>query len=305
MDIDQLESFLYVVEEKNFSKAAERMFITQSTMSSRIHKLENTLGVALFTRKGKEITLSDFGERFLPHAKQCVNAMIAGKKSIEMEKQNYRTYIRIGVTYPFDTFVLPYLAAEIYKHSPELRIEIVRAQSPVEITKMIQLFQLDVGFVNKSDLLERQLNERFVYKDIFKDKMALVLKPSHPLVQSGHSTLSMISTYQFVMPRSVNSISQLIRKYFSSHNMELPEFVEINSADAIKYIVKTTNMLSFLPEMTIQDEITKGELAMMPITPKLPLFEMSMLYETHTPNMTMIDFISNKMRWITRNVHKK
>lgn len=73
MDIRQLEFFAAVAEERNFTRAAERTFVTQSGMSSSIRALERELGVQLFDRSGREVTLTRAGHIFLPRARRMLD----------------------------------------------------------------------------------------------------------------------------------------------------------------------------------------------------------------------------------------
>lgn len=72
MNIDYIESFLYVVEYKSVHKAANVLFLSQPTISARIKALEESLNVKLFIRTGRQLSLSKEGELFLPYAHEIV-----------------------------------------------------------------------------------------------------------------------------------------------------------------------------------------------------------------------------------------
>lgn len=72
MNIDHIESFLYVIEHKSIHKAAQALFLTQPTISARIKALEGNLGTQLFTRHGRSLQLTAQGESFIPYAKKIV-----------------------------------------------------------------------------------------------------------------------------------------------------------------------------------------------------------------------------------------
>lgn len=73
MNIDHIESFLYVVEYKSIHKAAHVLFLSQPTITARIKALEENLNVKLFIRNGRSLSLSKHGHYFIPHAKQIVD----------------------------------------------------------------------------------------------------------------------------------------------------------------------------------------------------------------------------------------
>lgn len=72
MNIDYIESFIYVVEYKSIHKAANLLFLSQPTVSARIQSLEKSLNVKLFIRNGRQLSLSNEGHYFLPHAREIV-----------------------------------------------------------------------------------------------------------------------------------------------------------------------------------------------------------------------------------------
>lgn len=73
MNIDHIESFLYVIEYKSIHKAAQALFLTQPTISARIKALENSLGTQLFIRKGRSLILTEQGQSFIPYAQKIVD----------------------------------------------------------------------------------------------------------------------------------------------------------------------------------------------------------------------------------------
>lgn len=72
MNIDHIESFLFVVEYKSIHKAAQALFLTQPTISARIKVLESNLGTQLFLRKGRSLILTEQGKSFIPYAQNIV-----------------------------------------------------------------------------------------------------------------------------------------------------------------------------------------------------------------------------------------
>ena len=84
MNIDHIESFLYVVEYKSIHKAAHALFLTQPTISARIKALESSLGTALFIRKGRSLILTEQGISFIPYAKKIVETYRKSQVHMQM-----------------------------------------------------------------------------------------------------------------------------------------------------------------------------------------------------------------------------
>lgn len=80
MNIEHIESFLYVVKYKSIHKAANALYLTQPTVSARIKSLEDSLGITLFHREGRSISLTESGKEFIPFATNIVESYYESKK---------------------------------------------------------------------------------------------------------------------------------------------------------------------------------------------------------------------------------
>ena len=99
IDIEYLNEFLAMAEENNYTEAAERMFISQSTLFKHIKTLENELGVPLFEKSGRKITITSYGKTFLPYAQQMVKLMDNAAREIKMSKESEMAMVLLGAEY--------------------------------------------------------------------------------------------------------------------------------------------------------------------------------------------------------------
>jgi len=92
LDTELLKTFLEVQKTRHFGKAAENLYLTQSAVSFRIRQLEQSLGVALFTRFRNNIQLTNAGELLLPHARAVIQAMVAAKQQLLLQSGKPQPY---------------------------------------------------------------------------------------------------------------------------------------------------------------------------------------------------------------------
>ena len=87
MEVRQLQIFRILAEELNFTRTAERVHTVQSNVTAQIKALEEELGVPLFDRLGRKVTLTDAGHRFLPFAEQALIAMEEGQRAVKTSSE--------------------------------------------------------------------------------------------------------------------------------------------------------------------------------------------------------------------------
>lgn len=122
IDTDLLESFLAVAEENNFTLAAARMGLTQSTISQHIRRLEAQLGQQLFQRSTHRVALMPEGERFLPHARRILSAI--GDAERDLATPGVTGHVRMGVAEDFATSRLPDILRRFRRFYPGVTLQI-------------------------------------------------------------------------------------------------------------------------------------------------------------------------------------
>jgi DNA-binding transcriptional LysR family regulator len=98
LDTRLLRAFVTVADELNFTRAGERLFIAQQALSAQVRQLETRLGVKLFERTTRKVSLTDAGERLLPHATAALEALDAGVARLEAARRAERSTLRVGLS---------------------------------------------------------------------------------------------------------------------------------------------------------------------------------------------------------------
>ncbi|MCG4272524.1 LysR family transcriptional regulator [Acetobacter senegalensis] len=122
IDTDLLESFLAVAEERNFTFAAARMGLTQSTISQHIRRLESQLGQQLFLRSTHHVALLPEGERFLPHARRILNTIEDAER--DLAAPGVTGHVRLGVAEDFATSRLPDILRRFRRFYPGITLQV-------------------------------------------------------------------------------------------------------------------------------------------------------------------------------------
>lgn len=182
METEYLNNFAVLAKTGNFSEAADILFISQSTLSKRIHKLENALGVTLFNRTTKHVELNESGKIFLRYAKhmlaleeQCLNELQS-----MLPREN--TILKIGSIPSMSNYGITELVSEFIR-TRNISVQVSTGQSG-KLEKMLLNNQCDFAFIRQV----HDPNNQLIKKKYTSDKLVAVLPKAHPL--SGSQCLS-------------------------------------------------------------------------------------------------------------------
>ena len=165
MTITQLQYVLAVAENKNFTLAAEKCFVTQPTLSMQIQKLEDELGVVLFDRNKKPIALTDIEKEIVAQAKNIVNESNRITDIVEQKKGYIGGKFTIAIIPTVMPTLLPMFLNNFIKKYPKLNLIIVE-QNTEEILNNLKNGNIDVA-IAATPLEEPDLKERVLYYEPF------------------------------------------------------------------------------------------------------------------------------------------
>jgi len=155
METRQLEYFVAVAEELSFTRAAQRMFAVQSTVSAAVRALETELGTRLFDRSTRRVALSAAGAAFLPEAKSAIEALERARATVQEASEGLRGSLRIGTLTSIGGVNLPELLGAFHRRHPRVDIHVtVSITGSTGLAEEVRQGRLDVAIVGlpESDL---------------------------------------------------------------------------------------------------------------------------------------------------------
>lgn len=173
----QLEVFVAVVEMGNFSRAAEKLHMTQPAVSQYIQSLERTMGIKLLERNNKFVRLNQAGEIVYHHAKEILGLYTKMHDLIDDLTSKTSGPLSIGASYTFGEYVLPQVIAKMHEKYPLITPSIMIGNTK-EVAKLVLEHQLDVGII-EGDFQDKHLT----IEPFAEDYMYLIASPKHRLIQ--------------------------------------------------------------------------------------------------------------------------
>lgn len=197
MDLKQLRYFVMVAEELNFSRAAEKLHISQPPLSQQIKSLEEEMGVALLMRNRREVRLTNAGEVFLRESRLLLDQFRSAVNSTVRASQSNTGSIRLGVATSALFSVMPTLATLMRSEFPNVDVLVTDMQSDDQV-RAVALGALDIGVVH---VKAERMN--VCRQQVFSESFAVVLPAHHPQAGNPRFALADLADEPMVaLPRS-------------------------------------------------------------------------------------------------------
>ena len=253
MDFRQLEVFAKVVEYKNFSRAAEQLFLTQSTVSTHINSLEKKLNIKLFDRRGKNIELTPSGQILYIHAVKILKA-----RHIAMEElKNFAGTIDgellvYSVSIPA-VYILPTLLGRFKNHYPNLIISIRQADSRLVIEAILEDV-VEVG-ITGTCIADKNLE----FTPFFSDELVLVTPYDYTLGEAKKSNGVYVKDFineRFIIREKNSGTRITFENELDKKGIKFSNFnivAELGSTEAIINAVKAGVGVSIVSNMAVKD----------------------------------------------------
>lgn len=197
MDIRHLRYFIAVAEELHFSRAAGRLNIAQPPLSLSIRTLEEELGIRLFERSKRRVTLTEAGQAFLEEARAVLQRVAGAEQRLSQVKRGAIGPLEIGFTgaVVFSDVMSPLLAV-FHSHWPNVRLTLEQMTTGAQLEALNER-RLDLGFARPPD---GELPAGIASRRLQQEPLLVALSSDHPLAGAGRIDLVELKDEPFVMP---------------------------------------------------------------------------------------------------------
>lgn len=257
MTLRQLELFIAVSETKSFSRGAELMALTQSTVSQHIAALERETNTRLLDRTSKGIFLTAGGEIFLQHARRVVaerdilTQAMAGLHGLE------KAILNLGASNIPANYLIPCFLPELQHKYPGISLTMKIGDSS-EILNELKSGQVELGIVGG-----RVDDDIYSYEPLLKDQLVMIVGPNHPLKERHSFTIKDLWKETFIVREEGSGTYQALQKAFLSAGMDPDLFnviARLGSNEAVRRAISSGLGCAFVSDLSIQNNLRHGEL---------------------------------------------
>lgn len=255
MDLKYLNTFRVIAEEGSFTRAAERLGYTQSTMTFQMGQLEQALSARLFEKAGRRMVLSQAGRQLLPYVERVLEA-VNQMHCFTQDLTQCRGEITIGVAETLLCYRLPPLLKAFHRRAPQARL-LIRSMGCYDIRDGLMDGSLDVGLF---------------YENIGGLSSQLVTHPvgTFPVVLTAAPQVKALGPdfvapdHQVPLPFLINEPNSIFRQMFEGYLRErairMDHTIELGSIPTIKNLVENEVGVTFLPRFAVEDALEAGRL---------------------------------------------
>ncbi len=255
----QLRVFVEVAQQGSVTAAAQALHLTPPAVSMQIKEIESQVGMPLFDREGRRITLSTTGEYFLVHAKRMLGALADAENAMARFKRLEHGLLTIGMVSTAKYFV-PQLLARFREDHQGVDVKLRVAGNREQLVALLQSGDVDLAVMGRPPKEIATRSEAFA-----AHPMVVVGPPGHPLQLVSQAPVAALAPYPFIVREQGSGTRSAMQQFFAEHRFTPRITMEISSNETIKQAVIAGMGLSFLSLHTVGLELRSGLLKVLDI----------------------------------------
>ena len=294
MTLTQLKYTLAVAEEGNFTQAAEKCFVTQPTLSMQVQKLEEELGIQLFNRKSKPITLTPVGEKIISQAKIILEEAKRMVDVVSTEKGVVEGHFRLGIIPTVMPTLLPMFLKTFIKKYPKVVLKIEELNT-ASIIEELRLGKLDAG-IAATPLDHSQLIERPLYYEPFVG----YIPSSHPLSTIKNLEVEDLETMDVLVLEDGHCFREHVLKLCQTSRGSKSFDLKSGSFETLIHLANEGMGMTLLPYLQTLALSEKNKENLRYFNSPEPAREISMIHSKNLLKIPIIEALSGTIEGVLR-----
>lgn len=255
MELRQLATFRMVATTLSFTRAAAALNYVQSSVTAQIQALEEELGVPLFNRIGRRVTLTDAGRSLLGYAERMLD-LADEARTVVSASDEPTGVLTIAAPETLCTYRLPAVLRQFQTRFP--RVKLILRPNPVgDLARDLAGSDMDAAFL----IGELLPSGRLQVESLVREPLTLVAAPEHPLARASRVRPADLCAEQVLLTENGCSYRSAFERTLAAAGVTITSTLEFSSVEAIKQCVMAGMGISVLPAVTVATELAQGRLA--------------------------------------------
>jgi len=252
MELNALKAFVEVAKESSFSKASEKLFLTQPAISKRIASLEDELDTKLFDRLGKKVFLTETGNKLLPKAIDILNQANDITRLASNLEHEVKGKLTIGTSHHIGLHRLPPVLKAFIKEHPEVQLDIKFMDSE-EACHGVEMGDLEMAVVTLPQLQSSKLSTQLIWPD----PLSVLVNTEHPLTELKKVSMQQLAKFPAIIPGKGTYTREILDNAFNEYSIDLNIAMATNYLETIKMLTIIGIGWTLLPESMQNKELKK------------------------------------------------
>jgi DNA-binding transcriptional LysR family regulator len=267
----QVEGFLEVARRGSVSRAADALFVTQPTLTARLHSLERELGTPLFVRTPHGMRLTDAGRAWVPYAERALRALVDGRDVLEQVKSASAGHLMIGAAPAVSTYILPELLERFVAAHPKVEVS-VRTGHSEDIVGLVVRDEVHIGLGRAIRHPELEL------RPFHTEELVLVCAPDHRFTKRRSVAMEEVASEKLIMFDLTSSYYEITQAAFLTAGVKLRGLMELDSIEAAKKMVERGLGVALLPRSAVAREVESKTLRLVRMKDAPPMYQSIVAY---------------------------
>jgi len=250
----QLRVFAEVARHSSMARAAETLHLTPPAVSMQIKEIESQVGLPLFDRHGRTVSLSTAGEYFLVYAKRLLATLKDAESAMARFKKLEAGLLTVGLVSTAKYFV-PRLLVRFRQEHPGVEVKLQVSANREQLVAMMANGEVDLAIMGRPP---RELAARA--EPFAAHPHVFVAPPGHPILRGGHTPVDALAHCPLIVREPASGTRALLDRFLQDHRTEPPIAMEMPSNETIKQAVMAGMGLGFLSLHTLGLELKAGVL---------------------------------------------
>ena len=253
--LQQLRILKAVATEKNFTKAAQVLHLSQPSVSKQIKILEKNFDILLINREKNKISLTENGKVFLQYSERILALCEESCRALIDLKNGDRGNLTVGASQTIGTYLMPRVLALFAQNYPQIDLK-VQVNSTRLIANNVLNREIDIAVVGGE--IPNELKKNLTIKDFVEDELSLIISKSHPFAKKRKINKENLYYLNFITLNSNSTIRKFIDNILIQNEIETKELkiiMQFNSIEGIKTAVSLGLGAAFVSSSAIEKEV--------------------------------------------------
>ena len=253
--LHQLRILKAIATEKNFTKAAEILYLSQPSLSKQIKNLERNLDILLINRENNKISLTENGKVFLDYSERILALCEESCRALIDLKNGDRGNLTVGASQTIGTYLMPRVLTLFAQNYPQMDLK-VQVNSTRIIAKSILNREMDIAVVGGE--ISNDFKQNLTIEDFVYDELNLIISNSHPFAKKRKINKEDLYCLDFITLNSNSTIKKFIDNILIQNQIEIKQLktiLQLNSIEGIKTAVSLGLGAAFVSSLAIEKEI--------------------------------------------------